>query len=319
MKIFIDNNKGNILLSAAVVIAGVVIGLAVFGFFHRAEAIIGEPGNLINATDHTPNINHPHNLAAGSSGIQALTEKRVCIFCHTAHNAKTDADLINAPLWNHTLSSATYTVLSPNTLVNSVDKYSLFNVGIVNMLSTPPDLPDGPSRLCLSCHDGTVAIGSVGSEAAVIGMDLSHNCLDATGKLTNSVDPVNCKSYIGTDLTKKHVISIPMNDTLKSDSSGKCYVAGQTFRVKYPWEGATAQTNAVILRPTAQQYSGSPGISGTDASVFSVKYKSGYYYGVQCSTCHDPHFWSSSAGVGYKLVVTNDFDSLCQACHEPCP
>lgn len=317
MKRFMDNNKGAIWLTAIVVIAGVMLGLAVFGLFHRAEAIIGEPGNLVNATDHTPNVDHPHNLAAGSSGIQASTEKRVCIFCHASHNTRTDADLINAPLWNHTLSSATYTVLSSNTLVNSVDKYSLYNAGIVNMLSSPPTSPDGASRLCLSCHDGTVAIGSVGSEAVAIAMDTSHNCLTADGKLTNTVDPVNCKTYIGTDLTKKHVISIPINDALKAASASNCYVAGQTFRVKYPWDAPDAQTNVVILRPTTQQYSGS---YGTDASASgSTKYNTGYYYGVQCSTCHDAHYWSPTAGVGNKLVVTNDFDSLCKACHEPCP
>src|SRR6266481_2880331 len=44
-----------------------------------------------------------HDLSvAGPGTIKATTESEVCTFCHTPHRAG------QSPLWNHTLSAATY-------------------------------------------------------------------------------------------------------------------------------------------------------------------------------------------------------------------
>ena len=62
----------------------------------------------------------------------------ICIACHTPHNANTA--VTDAPLWNHDLSAvATYTLYQSDTL------------------NATPGQPTGTSKLCLSCHDGTVA------------------------------------------------------------------------------------------------------------------------------------------------------------------
>ena len=42
-------------------------------------------------------VNSLHNLSRSGPGeIKATSETRVCIFCHSSHNASTDG-----PLWNH--------------------------------------------------------------------------------------------------------------------------------------------------------------------------------------------------------------------------
>jgi len=94
-----------------------------------------------------------HNLSiSGPGSVKSDSEDRVCVFCHTPHNALTNLDGIHVPLWNHSLSTvATYTLPSSPT-----------------MRSTPQNPPDGDSRLCLSCHDGTVAIGSVVNSGAAV-------------------------------------------------------------------------------------------------------------------------------------------------------
>lgn len=69
----------------------------------------------------------------------------ICNTCHTPHNSQSVAD---APLWNHTITSATYTVYTSATLQGT------------------PGQPGGVSKLCLSCHDGTVALDSYGGETA---------------------------------------------------------------------------------------------------------------------------------------------------------
>lgn len=64
----------------------------------------------------------------------------ICIVCHTPHNSQT---LTDAPLWNHTTSTANYTL------------YSNLISGTFNATAGQPD---GASKLCLSCHDGTVKV-----------------------------------------------------------------------------------------------------------------------------------------------------------------
>src|SRR4051812_26168089 len=51
-----------------------------------------------------------HDLSvAGPGTIKAVSESEVCIFCHTPHRAG------QTPLWNHTLSAATYIPYSSST------------------------------------------------------------------------------------------------------------------------------------------------------------------------------------------------------------
>ncbi len=68
---------------------------------------------------------------------------QICVACHTPHGGATS--VTDAPLWNHTLTTATYTLYSTSTL----------NAGTLAQ-------PSGVSKLCLSCHDGTVAVDSFG-------------------------------------------------------------------------------------------------------------------------------------------------------------
>lgn len=77
---------------------------------------------------------HDFSGTAWSSG-------QTCVGCHAPHNTATLAD---APLWNHTLSTATYTVYASSTMNAVVGQ------------------PGSTSKLCLSCHDGTVAVNSFG-------------------------------------------------------------------------------------------------------------------------------------------------------------
>lgn len=72
------------------------------------------------------------------------TGGEICIVCHTPHNA--DVSQGDAPLWNHTATTQTYTLYESS----SLDAADL-------------DQPAGVSKLCLSCHDGTVAIDSFGT------------------------------------------------------------------------------------------------------------------------------------------------------------
>ena len=109
----------------------------------------------------------------------------ICIACHTPHNAYTSVP--DAPLWNHELTTATFTVYSSPTMDVSVPQ------------------PSDVSKLCLSCHDGTIALDSYGGN---------------TGSTTIAVD-----SNLSTDLSNDHPISIDWDHqtTPPSGPCGKCH------------------------------------------------------------------------------------------------
>lgn len=292
----------------AVITAACLFGVFAAGvFFLRfdAEAVLGGEGNLRN------NMDNPHNFStlSNSSSVRASgTFKRVCVFCHTPHNAITDSSLINAPLWNHELSSVSwYTVKTSG--------QSIYNAAFSNTIylnASPTNSPDGASRLCLSCHDGTVSVGAVRSIIGNITMDTSHTCLDGDGKILSS-----CSAYIR-DLSTKHVVSVPMNAGLLAASAASCG-GSNSVSLDYPWNQEAADT--VLLRPTMEDYPDGSGNLGIDGgSISASKYRSGYNYGVQCSSCHDPHYWEPGGALvtaGQKFLVT-DFNSLCSACHVDC-
>ena len=90
---------------------------------------------------------------------------QICLPCHTPHNA--DTDVTEAPLWNHELSDATYNVYTSATLDAQVGQ------------------PSGSAKLCLSCHDGTVAVDSFGGQQGNMFIGAFAGSADLTTDLSN--------------------------------------------------------------------------------------------------------------------------------------
>jgi predicted CXXCH cytochrome family protein len=134
----------------------------------------------------------PHNLSAsGPSEIRAKSETRICIFCHTSHNASPQG-----PMWNREEPGSTFDIYwSP-----TVDAYS-------SAAAAPQ--PNGASKLCLSCHDGTIALGSTvaGGEIPMVG---------GLRRL-----PSASRANLGADMTGDHPISIRITDDLVQRNNSK--------------------------------------------------------------------------------------------------
>jgi len=105
---------------------------------------------------------------------------QICIVCHTPHNAETP---VIPPLWNHEVTTATYIMYDSPT----------FDGG-------PIGQPSGSTLLCLSCHDGTVAVDSFGG---------------ATG-----TDFITGPENLGTDLSNDHPISFTYDTALSATDGG---------------------------------------------------------------------------------------------------
>jgi len=110
------------------------------------------------------------------------TGNQICVPCHAPHNVATP---VIPPLWNHEVTTATYIVYDSPTL--DADGGTLGQ-------------PSGSTLLCLSCHDGTVAIDSFGG---------------ATG--TSFITGL---SNLGTDLSNDHPISFTYDTTLANTDGG---------------------------------------------------------------------------------------------------
>jgi len=119
----------------------------------------------------------PHNLN-NYPGV-AVPHNEVCRPCHTPHNAQVNVH----PIWNHSLSNTTWT------LHDGADAGSLLS---------------SSSRLCLGCHDGSVALDSFGG---------------ATGSTF-----ISGRKNLGTDLTTSHPVGVSYPTTSgfnQPDANGK--------------------------------------------------------------------------------------------------
>ena len=138
-------------------------------------------------------VNGPHDLratGAGGSGTGVNGPSyALCNYCHVAHKFASEvgangATIPSTLLWNHTLSSSTaYTVYSSWTQ-KATDIASLQPTG------TNADI-NNPSIMCMSCHDGTVALnstytGAIGSVGTGMPSDRVINPADV-----NKTHPVN--------------------------------------------------------------------------------------------------------------------------------
>lgn len=81
--------------------------------------------------------------------------QQICIFCHTPHNAYVDG---GAPLWNHKLSTQTFSRYSSTTDNFQIRKSATISAAAGYGAGWQPD---GSSKLCLSCHDGVTKLGQL--------------------------------------------------------------------------------------------------------------------------------------------------------------
>ncbi len=172
--------------------------------------------------------NTKHNLSATSTNtVRATGESGICVFCHVPHHARSDA-----PLWNRGSSAATYTPYTSPSLQGATGQ------------------PTGYSKLCLSCHDGSIAIGAV----LVMPGTSTPGTIAMTGTGAGGVMPAGA-SLTGTNLMSDHPVSFVFDQNVRTNDGELA-------------DPATLGPSSLPLSEGA-----TPGVRNT----------------MQCSTCHDPH------------------------------
>ncbi len=169
-------------LTRGLLLAGLVASLAT-----RAPAFSGTylPDTGITGTVHDLGTSHD-GMNYTASPADPLN--RSCIFCHAPHNTyrlstaaggagpQAPAEFDYLPLWNHSLQANTaYTMYEngPGAPLNGPQASQAILNGQM--------APGSTSLLCLSCHDGSVAVNSYGN-----GAQLARSVSTGVNKISTS-------------------------------------------------------------------------------------------------------------------------------------
>ncbi|MDT8383957.1 MAG: cytochrome c3 family protein [Gammaproteobacteria bacterium] len=236
----------------------------------------------------TPNI-----LGGGDQRVvRSQNESEICVFCHTPHGA----NLGEGPLWNREIpASSTYTVYASGSIDSTIQQ------------------PNGVSKLCLSCHDGSIAIGSVRNRAGSGGFGASAITMQGTGSggvmAPGEGSTTGYTRFLGKDLTNDHPISLTYNSALVSADREMRSPTENPIRVR-----------GLTPRPTKQDIHLQPAVANNPTSNTGQ---------VQCVSCHDPHI-RDTTNENIKFLRLNRLqktrpdgsntflpatDIICLACH----
>jgi predicted CXXCH cytochrome family protein len=225
-----------------------------------------------NAQSVTSIVASPHNLNtdAGVSSVNSHNfTAEVCLPCHVPHNAPYNGGDL---LWNHKVTAST----TSYKLYNNVNTTAFSGTTSAN-----PQL-DQTTVLCLSCHDGSIAIDSYGG-----------------GKSNN----VMIASWAGVANTATNSSDLSLDHPL-----GVGYPGLPAESSVLPGSFTPANANFGFTDPTVSGPFTTGGVGGIPA-VKLVALPTGYM-GVGCISCHEPHDWSQKF-----MRISNNGSAVCLSCH----
>jgi len=223
------------------------VALAALGVAGSALAADPGPGGGMRGTKHD-------FTETGYITTVSLLPIGLCSICHTPHSA-----ISTQLLWNQKLTTATYTWGDTTTTVGGTVLPSSANLG--------------PSTKCLSCHDGTVAVGDTANfNGSVGGVDATYTWGTLVTRIGGGVYGIGTKVGGINSLAGNHPVAVP-----------------------YPLNGAGGRYNNVDLGSQVQltEFVPSPAApiklynddGSGHISAGGVANKSG----IECTSCHDPH------------------------------
>ena len=209
----------------------------------------------------------------GGGGLVTEQMDRVCAYCHTPHHAASSgSDYL--PLWSRTLSQETLRPYWSETMQATIN---------------PGDFLMGSSKLCMSCHDGSIAIDrhySFGGTRRLVGDDYLQ---------------ANVGDYNDSTLTNDHPIGFIYDDVAAGTVAG------------IGTDSTGTKDNYIRKADANLFYRGNP---DPNLTVKDRLYESAGY--MTCATCHDVHNKKNADLAGaqnYLLLAPQSGSQLCLTCH----
>jgi hypothetical protein len=230
-----------LVVAVALALPGAAMALGILGTDHDFATKAGYMATQTPSGDGT-------TVSTGTNQVG------LCSYCHTPHSAQS-----TLLLWNHKMSSAVFTW---------DDAQTTGGTGYATMNPTYK----GPSVKCLSCHDGSVAIGDVSLYKEVKGPGAVFNTFNLS---TQTIKKIGA----GGAMAGNHPVGMPYPLGQASSTYN-----GQTTGARVPLTEfvsnpvAANGTNGTFIKLYKDNGSGSITV-GTAAGAT----------GIECTSCHDPH------------------------------
>ena len=231
-------------------------------FVVASLALVAFAAGMANAASTGAISGSKHDFSAASWNGTG----EICKPCHIPHYAKSTD--VSVALWNRTLPSADYTIRS------YTDKTT-------NLATTKSPISsfDGRTRLCLSCHDGTIGLDTFFGNVA--------------GTPTKTMGDISVSSNLGNDLSNDHPLGGNAVTKLQTD----LFASTSNGRTSYYYKAPSGNSSGLALAEYPATGSGN--------------------YTIGCGTCHQTHPTTGGADSSeFFLRKANAKSALCQSCHE---
>lgn len=254
---------------------GIAIITAIALLYAAMMAGMAQAG--IKDTKHNlsaPAPGNPYNPGPGPIQSQAVSSggtTEICVFCHTPHSSTLDA-----PLWNKSLSIYSYTTYTSDVLAGL--GYSLEDPNSGSATGKTAHLK---TRICMSCHDGTIAMGTLVNYPQAISSTIPMSNTSG-GKM-----PSTAAGYIGTDLRDSHPIAMKHDPT--KDPELKSIDIAENVRL-YDTSGRKTKTDGDYVECTSCH-------DAHDNQYGKFLIESNQYSNL-CRACHDKE--------GYFSIASNE-------------
>jgi hypothetical protein len=246
----------------------------------------GEPGTGVLGSVHDM-----RTVTVGAVDIGG--NDRVCAFCHTPHHAYLGSSPSDYyPLWSRKLDIATFTPYASST---------------INAIDWATDIAIGPTRLCMSCHDGTIAPDQhYGNSGVKPGLTEANQGAGDAAWFGGAGVGAGIKG-----LTNDHPVGFNYDTVATGPSTpGTNPTVGQV-------QGAGAQED-VWIRAAGNDlvYTNNTwGIKVQDRLYTDPTDGARY---MTCATCHDVHNkknMDTPAHANYLVLAPQSNSALCLTCH----
>ncbi len=283
-------------LLAASAIAGLMLGAAIAqGADSKGAGIVGSVHDM-NTVGSIYSVGDPG--------------KRICAFCHSPHHSTQDNNQLSADVANLGVLGVTakYKIYAPLWSRTGMDTMAAPTPYLSQTFNPQTDAKPydpliGPSRLCLTCHDGTIAIDNYYGNTATTG--------GSTGDAFNGPLGGGDQLSIGMGgglmgLSNDHPIGMQYN-TYQADARYELRADTTPFQTTAGAPSAKMIKSVLYTDPSDTNMNGTKGV-------------------VTCASCHDVHNGKDVGNKaplgnmrGFLLYGSQVNSSFCLTCHDKNP